>query len=242
MAHSAAMRPFGFSQPTRVTPKSDKHVGMPIPTYESNHAIRSSDDPLCNSSQSRATALRSGVSQRTFPEEKDRSSRPSRTHERRRPARLQTSHNVQSSSLASPITMLSDLQLRSPPPDLPDDLTEKQLEQQLKDICKALRRVEADREKVQNQMVAGRADRHRIERELEETRRENQRLAARLEELLSRRNTSMKTPASARSDDAWGCMRRFMAQSMPSGRLAEEGKGISSFAMEKPCFSRCAGH
>jgi len=72
------------------------------------------------------------------------------------------------------------------------------VEDQLTDVSAALRRAEADRQKAREKLETGRAERYRMERELEETRRENRRLAARLEEAL-------KSPLSARSDDAWGC-------------------------------------
>lgn len=66
------------------------------------------------------------------------------------------------------------------------------------DASAALRRVEAERQKVRDQMEAQRADRYNMQRELEEVRRENRRLAARL-------NEALKSPLNARNDEAWGC-------------------------------------
>lgn len=66
----------------------------------------------------------------------------------------------------------------------------------------ALRRVEAEREKILSHMLAGRVDQCRVERELEETRRENRRLTARLEEMLK---SAKLSPLSPRNDDGWGC-------------------------------------
>jgi len=71
-------------------------------------------------------------------------------------------------------------------------------EEQLTDVSAALRRAEAERQKVRDQMEAQRADRCNMQRELEEVRRENRRLAARL-------NQTLNSPLSARNDDAWGC-------------------------------------
>lgn len=117
---------------------------------------------------------------------------------RQYPARLQSCRHTPYSSIASP----SDLPVTATV--VREDFSQKQLQEQLKEIYAALRRVEDEREKVLSQMKRGRADQCRVERELEETRRENERLAARLEEML--RSSKLKSPLSARSDDhGWGC-------------------------------------
>ena len=170
--------------------------------------------PPCPSHH-RVAAQRSGLSHVTFPDEEDedavQSTRHSRAQEKRRPSRLPPAYHAQSPSIAPPmastgIRKLVDLQLRISPSDLypsAEDFSQKQLEEQIKEVYSALRRVEDEREKVLSQMKAGRADQCRVERELEKTRRENQRLEARLEEML--RSSKMKSPLSARSDDGWGC-------------------------------------
>jgi len=98
---------------------------------------------------------------------------------------------------------LAQLCIPSEMPTIREAFSEKQLQEQIKEVYSALRRVEDEREKILMHMKAGRADQCRVERELEETRRENQRLTARLEEIL--KCSKMKSPLSARSDDGWGC-------------------------------------
>lgn len=152
--------------------------------------------------------------QRAFPDEEEEDTiqptRRSRTCEKPRPNRLQLSRHAQNSTMVSPLTPTTtnkraNIQLRNPSdvPAIREHFSSKQLQEQIKEISSALRRVEDEREKILSHMKAGRADQCRVERELDEMRRENQRLTACLDEML--RSSKMKTPLSPRSDDGWGC-------------------------------------
>ncbi|KAF8492878.1 hypothetical protein JB92DRAFT_3001665 [Gautieria morchelliformis] len=226
MAHSAALRPFGFSQPTRITTKTEKRVATPIPPEDSEPLVRPaiphrkarshratlSIDTLGSCRPALLPCQRRSTPQRSFPDEEDEDvlQSPRCRHEKRRPTRTQPPRHAHAPSVVSPMSpaarkKLSGIQLCTSPSEMPiihEGLPEKQLQEQIKEVYRALRRVEDEREKILSHMMAGRVDQCRVERELEETRRENQRLTARLEDML--RSSMMKSPLSARSEDGWG--------------------------------------
>jgi len=82
-------------------------------------------------------------------------------------------------------------------------ISSSELKQQLNLVYAALKRVEAERENLQRQMMEGRRDRSVMERELADARRENQRLLKWLEGLTGMGAFGMNPNRPI--EDAWGC-------------------------------------